>query len=252
MKQPTHDPINLIIDVGNTRTKYAFFQQQSLLEEGTDSSEMLEKIATYTANGIPLHLMLSGSGAIPDQLREQLQTHASFFREATSSLPLPIRLGYETPHTLGIDRIAACMGGAFLFPGQDLLIIDSGTAITFDFFQRDGLFLGGNISPGIPLRLRSLHEFTSKLPLVEYTPTFTPVGKNTREAILNGVLNGMLYEVRGYIDQFQKKHPHAVTLLTGGGSDFLKETLKREVHFEKNLVFIGLNQLLEYQKRLIP
>jgi len=145
--------------------------------------------------------------------------------------------------------VAGCVGGAFLFPGKDLLIVDVGTAITFDFMRGDGEFLGGNISPGIGMRLRALHEFTEHLPLVDCSMEYGEVGRNTQDALLNGVMRGILLEVQGYIDAWRREKKDAFVVITGGGSLFLKESLKREVCFEEKLVFIGLNRLLEYQKK---
>ena len=136
-----------------------------------------------------------------------------------------------------------------LFPGKDLLIVDVGTAITFDFMRGDGEFLGGNISPGIGMRLRALHEFTEHLPLVDCSMEYGEVGRNTQDALLNGVMRGILLEVQGYIDAWRREKKDAFVVITGGGSLFLKESLKREVCFEEKLVFIGLNRLLEYQKK---
>lgn len=166
----------------------------------------------------------------------------------SSEIPLPIRLGYDTPKTLGVDRIAGCVGGAFLFPGRELLVIDSGTAITYDFVSADGEFRGGNISPGLGIRFRALNEFTASLPLVKCSMEHGYVGKNTHDAILNGVMNGILFEVRGYIDELLRNNPHAAVIITGGGSEYLRKTLKRTVFFEDKLVITGLNRILEYQK----
>ena len=124
-----------------------------------------------------------------------------------------------------------------------------GTAITFDFMNGEGVFLGGNISPGMQIRFRALNEFTLSLPLVEGSDTYEYIGKNTPGAILDGVMNGILFEVRGYIDELRRENPEAIVILTGGASHFLKKSLKREVFFDEKLVIVGLNQMLEFQKR---
>ena len=127
-------------------------------------------------------------------------------------------------------------------------MIDSGTAITYDFVSADGEFRGGNISPGLGIRFRALNEFTASLPLVKCSMEHGYVGKNTHDAILNGVMNGILFEVRGYIDELLRNNPFAVVIITGGGSEYLKKNLKRTVFFEDKLVITGLNRILEYQK----
>ena len=111
------------------------------------------------------------------------------------------------------------------------------------------MFLGGNISPGMQIRFRALNEFTLSLPLVEGSDIHGYMGKNTPEAILNGVMNGILFEVCGYIDELRRENPEAIVILTGGASHLLKKSLKREVFFDEKLVIVGLNQMLEFQKR---
>ena len=117
--------MNLIVDIGNTRTKYAVFDEGDWVECGLGLPEVYDLATTY--------LILSSTGAISAEVRERLREVSTFFCEVSSEIPLPIRLGYDTPKTLGVDRIAGCVGGAFLFPGRELLVIDSGTAITYDF-----------------------------------------------------------------------------------------------------------------------
>ena len=240
--------MNLIVDIGNTRTKYAVFDDGDWVKCGLGLPEVYDLATTYRKSGKEVNLILSSTGAISAEVRERLHEVSTFFCEVSSEIPLPIRLGYETPKTLGVDRIAGCVGGAFLFPDKELLVIDSGTAITYDFVSADGVFRGGNISPGLGIRFRALNEFTASLPLVKCSMKHGYVGKNTHDAILNGVMNGILFEMRGYIDELFRNNPHAVVIITGGGSEYLKKTLKRTVFFEDKLVITGLNRILEYQK----
>lgn len=240
--------MNLIVDIGNTRTKYAVFDEGSWGACGLGLPETYELAASYLKRGEEVNLILSSTGAISEEVREKLRSVSSLFCELSSEIPLPIRLEYDTPKTLGVDRIAACVGGISLFPGKELLVIDSGTAITYDFVSADGVFLGGNISPGLGIRFRALNEFTASLPLVSCSLEHGYIGKNTHDAILNGVMNGMLFEVRGYIDELYKNDPNAVVIITGGGSKYLRRALMRTVVFEDKLVFTGLNRILEYQK----
>lgn len=240
--------MNLIVDIGNTRTKYAVSDGGEWVKCGVGLSEAYELAAGYLNRGENVYLMLSSTGAISEEVRNKLREVATFFYELSSEIPLPIKLGYDTSETLGVDRIAGCAGGAFLFPGKELLIIDSGTAITYDFVSAEGEFLGGNISPGLGIRFRALNEFTASLPLVKCSMEHGYVGKNTKDAILNGVMNGILFEVRGYVDELYRGNPKAVVLVTGGGSEYLKRTLDRMVVFEDKLVITGLNRILEYQK----
>ena len=193
-------------------------------------------------------MLLWSTGFISEEVREHLKSVSTFFCEMSSEMPLPIKLGYDTPKTLGVDRIAGCVGGVTLFPGKELLIIDSGTAITYDFVSEAGEFLGGNISPGLGIRFRALNEFTVSLPLVKCDINHGYIGKNTHDAILNGVMNGIFFEIRGYIDETYHNNPDAVVIITGGGSEYLKKTLDRQVFFVDKLVNLGLNRVLEFQK----
>ena len=166
--------------------------------------------------------------------------------------PVPIINCYDTPQTLGQDRLAAAVGAKSLCPNENLLIIDAGSAITYDFVSDKGEYMGGNIAPGLKMRFTMLQRMTKKLPLVEVEeneliPLF---GKNTRDAIAAGVIRGVAYEVKGYMRTLGEKVPHFRTFLTGGNAPFIlnnvrtSRTEKREIRYEKNLVLTGLNTIL--------
>ena len=170
--------------------------------------------------------------------------------------PVPIVNKYDTPHTLGQDRLAAAVGAKSLCPNENLLIIDAGSAITYDFVTDKGEYMGGNIAPGIKMRFTILQRMTKKLPLVEteeneLIPLF---GKNTRDAIAAGVIRGIAYEVKGYMRTLHEKMDHFHTFLTGGNAPYIlnnvrtSRTEKREIRYEKNLVLIGLNTILIHNK----
>ena len=170
--------------------------------------------------------------------------------------PVPIVNRYDTPHTLGQDRLAAAVGAKSLCPDENLLIIDAGSAITYDFVSDKGEYMGGNIAPGLKMRFTMLQRMTKKLPLVEVEeneliPLF---GKNTRDAIAAGVIRGIAYEVKGYMRTLSEKVPHFQTFLTGGNAPYIlnnvrtSRTEKRDIRVEKNLVLIGLNTILIFNK----
>jgi type III pantothenate kinase len=153
---------------------------------------------------------------------------------------------YETPETLGKDRLAAVVGANRLMPETDLLVIDAGTAITFDFIDAHGVYHGGNIAPGIEMRAESLHQFTGKLPRVELKGDVLFLGKNTSEAIISGIIYGAAFEIDGYIDRLLLKYPKLCTFLTGGSSIYFDGKLKNPIFADKNLVLTGLNRILQY------
>ena len=160
--------------------------------------------------------------------------------------PVPIVNKYDSPQTLGQDRLAAAVGAKSLCPNENLLIIDAGSAITYDFVSAEGEYIGGNIAPGLKMRFTVLQRMTKKLPLVEVDeneliPLF---GKNTRDAIAAGVLRGVAYEVKGYIRTLKEKTPHFKAYLTGGNAPYILNNVRTELNYEKHLVLIGLNTIL--------
>ena len=196
--------------------------------------------------------MVNIEAAVVNTLHRRSQ-HFVLFDHNT---PVPIVNRYDTPQTLGQDRLAAAVGAESLCPDENLLIIDAGSAITYDFVSDKGEYMGGNIAPGLKMRLTMLQRMTKKLPLVEVEeneliPLF---GKNTRDAIAAGVIRGIAYEVKGYMRTLSEKVPHFQTFLTGGNAPYIlnnvrtSRTEKRDIRVEKNLVLIGLNTILIFNK----
>jgi type III pantothenate kinase len=167
--------------------------------------------------------------------------------------PLPIANCYQTPDTLGHDRIAAAVGAAHLCPNTNLLIIDAGSAVTYDFLSSEHGYLGGNIAPGIKMRLTALNQMTKRLPKVEMEPdALTPLfGKNTKEAIAAGVVRGLVFEVKGYMRQLKDQKITFTTYVTGGHAPYILNAIKKNVIGEPHLVLIGLNKILEYNNTVI-
>ena len=167
--------------------------------------------------------------------------------------PLPIYNHYSTPQTLGADRLAAVVGAYYeapLLTGEHApaLVIDLGTAITYDFITSDGHYLGGNISPGMDMRFRALHTFTDRLPLVDPHGEHPSIGHSTDTAIRCGILDGIRYEIEGTIRQFLVKYPQLLIFLTGGDAIDFEETPKNRIFADKFLVAKGLNYILQYIK----
>ncbi len=166
------------------------------------------------------------------------------YNELNHLLPLPIKIGYETPETLGKDRIAAAAGAADRYPGHFVTIVDAGTALTIDLVSDKGLFMGGNISPGMRMRFSSLHQQTFSLPEIEPADEVPVIGRNTREAILAGVVNGIIYEIDNSINSLKNKYNDLHVILTGGDAPYLSGRLKNTIFVEENLVLSGLNAIL--------
>ena len=216
------------------------------------SAEVERLFDLYEITDSIISSVVNVEAAIVNTLHRRSQ-HFVLFDHNT---PVPIINTYESPQTLGQDRLAAAVGAKTLCPNENLLIIDVGSAITYDFVTEKGEYFGGNIAPGLKMRFTILQRMTKKLPLVEtdeneLIPLF---GKNTRDAIAAGVIRGVAYEVKGYMRTLSEKVPHFKTFLTGGNAPYIlrnvrsSKTEKRELLFEKNLVLIGLNNILVYNK----
>lgn len=163
-----------------------------------------------------------------------------------SDTPIPITNHYRTPKTLGSDRVAAVIGASSLKPGEDLLIIDAGTCITYEVIDAQGNYWGGNIAPGMQMRLRALHEYTARLPLVEAEGEVPGMGYDTETAIRSGVLRGMKYEIEGYIRSMKAKYPHLLVFLTGGNGINFHTDITNIIYADKYIVPRGLNKILDY------
>ncbi|MDP2335015.1 MAG: type III pantothenate kinase [Bacteroidota bacterium] len=242
--------INLVIDIGNSRTKIALFNQHDLMFN--------VPIDHLTANHVKMlkdehpqlnQAILSSVKPVELELSRFLSENFDFFLELDHLTGLPIENLYETPETLGKDRLAAAIGANELFPGQNLLVIDAGTAITYDLVSEKNQFIGGNISPGLELRFKALNHFTGKLPLVSYSDDFQPIGRNTTDAIRAGVQNGMLYEIAQTIDYFNRNYQNLQIIMTGGDSNFFVKKLNYSIFVHFNLTLIGLNRILEHNAK---
>ena len=241
---------NLIIDIGNTRTKIALFNQHDLMfsvaiEQLTvDHLKMLKDEHPQLTQAI-----LSSVKPVDDEILKYLSENFDVFIELDHQTELPIENLYQTPETLGKDRLAAAVGANELFPDQNLLIIDAGTAITYDLVSEKNQFVGGNISPGLQMRFKALNHFTGKLPLVSYSDEFQTIGKNTTDAIRAGVQNGILYEIAQTIELFNKNYQNLQIVMTGGDSIFFDKKLNYSIFVHFNITLIGLNRILEHNAK---
>ena len=161
---------------------------------------------------------------------------------------LPLKNRYLTPATLGNDRLANAVAGAFLFPKKNVLIVDIGTCIKFDFINSKNEYMGGSISPGMEMRFKSLHHFTGKLPYIQASKKTTLTGKSTEDAIRSGVMNGMKEEISGIIHRYKKNYKTLTIILTGGDAHRFAGELKMSIFAAADLVNIGLNEILRYNK----
>lgn len=238
--------MNLIIDIGNTLTKLALFENKDMCGYAVYEGCETEPIVDFCEKNKEItHCILSAVKEYPEAISDFLRNNYTtiFFDSVTR---LPIINGYETPLTLGKDRIAAAVGALNGFKNCDVLSIDAGTAITYDFIDASGTYLGGGISPGIRMRFKALHTFTGKLPLIEMDEDAPLIGSNTRHSIASGVLNGTIAEVEGIIDRYQAIYPDIKIILTGGDHNYFDKRLKVKTFAAPNLVLEGLNLILNF------
>ncbi|HAG16775.1 MAG TPA: type III pantothenate kinase [Bacteroidales bacterium] len=241
---------NLILDFGNTLYKGAIFDDSNLLFKFSGTKMQIQDLVDLKTNYPNIRkVILSSVIEIPAELLDFLHTNFDF-QELTHQTPLPIINLYETPETLGKDRLAAVVGAFQLFPNQNVLIVDAGSSITYDMITKEGHYLGGGISLGIEMRFKALHHFTKKLPLIVDTEAKTElIGKTTRDSILSGVLNGVCAEVDGIINQYKQKFPDLLVLITGGNLKHFDKNLKNNIFAAENLVLQGLNFILNYNDK---
>ena len=238
--------MNLIIDIGNTRTKMGLFGKGKLIRKGVlEKGWKLKDLKAFVADrGIKNAAVSTVAGLEPNI--EGFLKRFNYYLKLSASTPLPIKNTYKSPKTLGKDRLAAVIGAHYLFPEKNCLVIDAGTCITYDFINADGVYLGGNISPGINMRLQAMHDYTARLPLVERSRLVSPVGKDTKTSLLTGGQVGALLEMNGFIDLYTAKYGLLDVILTGGDADYFAKRLKTKIFVNSNLVLVGLNQILNY------
>jgi type III pantothenate kinase len=240
--------MNLIIDIGNTRAKLALFEGFDLIEKNIILEEELTldyAILFFQKNKIE-NSILSASGKVEKSLLDFLQTKSNFIL-LSDETPIPITNAYSTPKTLGKDRLASAVAAHYFFPKENCLTIDCGTCTTYNFINEKGEFWGGNITPGLKMRLEAMHTLTAKLPLIELEKNeIDLVGKDTKTALQSGAQLGALYEMQGFIDAYVQRFGKIRTLLTGGNADFFVNRLKNQIFADSNLVLVGLNVILNY------
>jgi len=239
--------MNLVIDIGNSVTKLAVYHRDKLWDSRhLDSFEetRLEQILSESP-GIERCILSSVRKENP-ALIKLLKNSFRLFIKLDHKTPIPIDNRYTSKSTLGYDRIAAAVGANGIFPGRNLLVIDAGTAITIDLVTADGAYMGGNISPGINMRFRALHEFTDNLPLVGMAIKSTLFGKDTESAIRAGVVNGMIFEIQGYIHEQKSRYTDLQVVMTGGDANIFDKKLKNSIFVDSNLNLFGLHRILEY------
>ncbi len=238
--------MNLVIDIGNTRVKLAVFQGVEVLEiRSGEFKDLIEITVGLYGNYSISKIIVSSVVDLEQALRLKLEELVLvLYLDNTTSVPF--KNNYKTPQTLGVDRIALVAAASQRFPSQNVLVIDAGTCITYDFINEHNEFQGGSISPGVAMRYKSLNKFTGKLPLLEKEFNDNLVGKDTFSAIHSGVIHGVLFEILGVIKTYEQQFEKIQVVLSGGDSNFLAKRLKSSIFVEPNFLLYGLNYILNY------
>lgn len=225
----------LLADFGNTRVKAAVLENGRLRHV-----DDMMKVDVDGGMWCSVH-------PLDPKVTEWMTAHG--MKQFTADTPIPIKNAYSSPRSLGMDRLAAAVGAWSMQSGHDMLVVDAGTAITFDFVSADGVYHGGNIAPGIELRLKSLHEHTGALPLVNAEGMVPMFGQDTETAIRSGVINGIRHELDGYLAELASIYPSLLVFLTGGDAEFFDIKAKSSTFAVPDLVLRGLARITECNEK---
>ena len=237
----------LTVDVGNSRIKAAVFEQDTLVElfvfDPKEAAVFFSKI--FIKYPKIQSAIYASVGKIEAEVVDFIQKHVEI-QIIDHTTKLPFTNNYMTPKTLGVDRMVLAAGATLLYPKQNRLVIDAGTCVTYDFIDQDNRYLGGAISPGIVLRYKSLNDYTQNLPLLESNNNQMFIGNSTENSIHSGVINGLTYEIDGFISQYFHKYQDLTVILTGGDAEFLAKRLKNTIFANSNFLLDSLRLLSTY------
>lgn len=237
--------MNLILDQGNTKVRLALYNgtkeqlQHTLLYPNEAELSALLRDPRFA------HQKAIFSGVGDTSLYAAIKAQLNQPMELLPSTSVPFTSVYNTPQSWGVDRKALIMAAFKLYPARDVLIVDAGTCITYDFLNADGVYQGGGISPGLQMRLDAMHRGTARLPQLSAQEADL-IGRDTASCMQSGAYNGFILEVTGTIEQYQKRFPNMITLITGGDAQVLAGTTKSSIFAIPNLILQGLNFILEY------
>ncbi len=239
--------MQLIVDIGNSFIKISIYENDELqyfsrvkkflvkdLKELRRRYPFTEGIVSTVRQKNPYFIQ-----HLKDNYHLHILSHKS---------KVPVKILYKTPKTLGLDRLAAVVGAVSRFPKKNILVVDIGTCMTLDFVDKRGNYHGGNISPGIELRLKAMHHFTSSLPLVKRRVNSDELGKSTKEAIQNGAILGIRGEIEHFIKSLTKDMGQIKVILTGGDAQYFGDLLESKIFVDPNLVLSGLNEILKLNR----
>jgi len=236
--------MNLVIDIGNTQIKVAVFQETILIfKDQFSSDQLISRVLSISEQHNIKEGIISHVTSLDQTLFSELRKIVQLI-ELDYRTKLPFVNKYLTPKTIGVDRLALIAGAKGQFPNQNVLVIDAGSCITFDFLNKNEEYFGGDISPGIEMRYKAVNNYTANLPLLKKIEMIPELGDSTKNAIHRGVLNGVIQEIEGVITQYKSKYQKLTVVLTGGDTIFLAKNLKSSIFAIPNFLLEGLNSIL--------
>lgn len=242
--------MQLVIDIGNTRVKAGLFEKNDLIESFVfDSLMELQQNNLFEKHVIENCIIAS--------VVDDIEAFTTFLKNKTNVLvftnetPIPLKNLYKSAHTLGSDRLAAAIAGNSIAPNENVLVIDAGTCIKYNFISQSNEYLGGAISPGLRMRFKALHTFTDRLPLLDLDINYDKlIGTTSDESIYSGVELGAINEVNGFIDEYISQFNNLKVFLTGGDTDFFAKRLKNRIFADQNLILKGLQVILSHNTKV--
>jgi type III pantothenate kinase len=238
--------LNLAIDIGNSRTKIGLFENENLIDVFSVTAWKTNEFFDFFNRLLParpLNAIVANVNKPDPLISAFLKTQCHYY-EVGVNTRYPIKIKYKTPDSLGADRIAASTAAHFMASGNNTLSITCGTCIIYDYTDKDGLYHGGAISPGIDMRLTALNNFSARLPLIKSRENPMLTGDDTATSILSGVINGMAFEIDGFIEAYKQENPGLAVFLSGGNMNYFVKQLKNSIFATPNIVLEGLNKIL--------
>jgi type III pantothenate kinase len=234
----------LCLDFGNTRRKAAIFRNAEIVKILVLADDTNETIQSLLDEWRPVKSILSSVIDHNPAMEELLAARTDFHR-----LSHLTKLSFTTPvgkpETIGADRLALTAAAVHFYPGKNNLVIALGSCITYNFINKYHELVGGGISPGMEMRLKSVHHFTAKLPLIKADSNVPLIGYDTETNILSGVVLGMAKEIDGFVEAYEEKFGNFNVLLTGGDLVHLGSHLKKKIFADPDLIFKGLYAISE-------
>ncbi len=244
--------MKLIVDIGNTFCKLAVFDEDIMIHFESIKRATVNHISLLVKKFPRINSSILSSVALHDVKINELLMQLGLFIELNHKTPTPFIGKYHTPLTLGKDRIAIASAAATLYPTDNTLVIDAGTSVTYDFITSKNEHLGGSISPGLNMRLESLHNLTHKLPLIElpkYDINIPLIGNTTESSILSGVVNGLIAETESIINQYSSSFSPLKIIISGGDYKYFEKLVKSNIFATSNIVITGLKSILDFNEK---